>query len=387
MAIVGIRRLTQRKSEQVKGPQVGAKSATSKTTKATKAVKAPAKTATKTTAPKASKATSPKATAPKAPKGPTAKAPAKKAPAKTATKATSKTTKATKAVKAPAKTATKATSKTTKATKAVKAPAKTATKAKATAPKAGAVKALKAASASKGPTTQAPAKRGRPRKVDPGQQATPPAGVGQLDPDLMQSTRKRGRPRKVDPGQQVTSSTGTVEIVAGSPEAPRKRGRPRKVVAEGAEISASVAKKSGKAPKKVEPEPEPEVIIVEFDPEFLKGQRVLLETERETYLAQAALLREEADAIARELEPSDLQFDEESGEGGSVPVDREVDLMLSAQALAEVEEIDVALAKLDRGTYGVCESCRHKIPEVRLEVIPHARLCVQCKSGSILNRR
>ena len=366
MAIVGIRRLTQRKSEQVKGPQVGAKSATSKTTKATKAVKAPAKTATKTTASKASKTTSPKATAPKAPKGPTAKAPAKKAPAKTATKATSKTTKA---------------------TKAVKAPAKTATKAKATAPKAGAVKALKAASASKGPTTQAPAKRGRPRKVDPGQQATPPAGVGQLDPDLMQSTRKRGRPRKVDPGQQVTSSTGTGEIVAGSPEAPRKRGRPRKVVAEGAEISASVAKKSGKAPKKVEPEPEPEVIIVEFDPEFLKGQRILLETERETYLAQAALLREEADAIARELEPSDLQFDEESGEGGSVPVDREVDLMLSAQALAEVEEIDVALAKLDRGTYGVCESCRHKIPEVRLEVIPHARLCVQCKSGSILNRR
>jgi DnaK suppressor protein len=136
-----------------------------------------------------------------------------------------------------------------------------------------------------------------------------------------------------------------------------------------------------------EPEPEPEIIIIEFEPGFLEGQKLLLEAERDMYLAQAAHLREEADAIARELEPSDLQFDEESGEGGSVPVDREVDLMLSAQALAEVEEIDAALLKLERGIYGACEMCRRKIPEERLEVIPHARLCVQCKSGGILNRR
>ena len=42
-------------------------------------------------------------------------------------------------------------------------------------------------------------------------------------------------------------------------------------------------------------------------------------------------------------EPGDVQFDEESGEGGTVAVDRERDLTLSAQALATIEEIDMAL--------------------------------------------
>ncbi len=193
------------------------------------------------------------------------------------------------------------------------------------------------------------------------------------------------------PPKKAIGSSVPAEVAAEGGEPPRrKRGRPRKVP-----LETSAASQESGAVREVpvyvepepEPEPEPEIIIIEFEPGFLEGQKLLLEAERDMYLAQAAHLREEADAIARELEPSDLQFDEESGEGGSVPVDREVDLMLSAQALAEVEEIDAALLKLERGIYGACEMCRRKIPEERLEVIPHARLCVQCKSGGILNRR
>ncbi|MGH8989279.1 MAG: hypothetical protein ACRDXC_11935, partial [Acidimicrobiales bacterium] len=78
------------------------------------------------------------------------------------------------------------------------------------------------------------------------------------------------------------------------------------------------------------------------DEKFLAEQRQLLETDRAVYLAQASDLKAEADSLAQEREPGDVQFDEESGEGGTVTVDRERDLALSAQALAAVEEIDAA---------------------------------------------
>ncbi len=81
-----------------------------------------------------------------------------------------------------------------------------------------------------------------------------------------------------------------------------------------------------------------------------------------------------------------MQFDEESGEGGTVTVDRERNLALSAQALAAVEEIDDALRKIERKSYGACERCGQAIPKARLRALPFARLCVACKSGGLSRR-
>ena len=120
---------------------------------------------------------------------------------------------------------------------------------------------------------------------------------------------------------------------------------------------------------------------------FLDAQRLLLLDERATYLRQADELKAQADALALEHEPGDVQFDEEGGEGGTSNVDRELDLVLSAQARAAIDEIDRALAKIDAGTYGTCEQCRKVIPDARLEALPHAALCVACKSGGLSSRR
>lgn len=120
---------------------------------------------------------------------------------------------------------------------------------------------------------------------------------------------------------------------------------------------------------------------------FLLHQRELLLAERNNYTRQAQELKAEADALALEHEPGDVQFDEEGGEGGTANVDRELDLHLSAQAQAAIEEIDLALAKIEAGTYGRCENCGSEIPKARLEALPHARLCVSCKSGGLAARR
>jgi RNA polymerase-binding transcription factor DksA len=116
---------------------------------------------------------------------------------------------------------------------------------------------------------------------------------------------------------------------------------------------------------------------------FLDAQLKALESERATYLRQAESLQAEADSLTEDREPGDVQFDEESGEGDTLAVERERDLALSAAARAAIEQIDVAIGKIKAGTYGQCENCGTTIPEERLEALPHAALCVKCKSGGL----
>lgn len=119
---------------------------------------------------------------------------------------------------------------------------------------------------------------------------------------------------------------------------------------------------------------------------FLADQRAELVAERANYVEAAESLQQEAEMLAEDMEPGDIQFDEESGEGDTLNVERERDLALSAQARAAVDEIDRALAKMDAGTYGVCERCGQPIPKARLKALPYAALCVACKSGGLSRR-
>jgi RNA polymerase-binding protein DksA len=102
--------------------------------------------------------------------------------------------------------------------------------------------------------------------------------------------------------------------------------------------------------------------------------------EKQRLLHQADELTAEAEELAREREAGDTQFDEESGEGDTVNVERERDLLLSATARQVVEEIDEALARIKKGTYGVCKYAGRKLPVDRLEAIPWANVCVDCKA-------
>ena len=122
------------------------------------------------------------------------------------------------------------------------------------------------------------------------------------------------------------------------------------------------------------------------DVKFLEEISELLAVERAIYQEQATSLRAEADSLALEREPGDVQFDEESGEGGTVTVDRERNLALSGQAALAVEEIDYAAQRVADKTYGYCERCFQPIPKPRLRALPYARLCVACKSGGLSRR-
>jgi RNA polymerase-binding transcription factor DksA len=106
----------------------------------------------------------------------------------------------------------------------------------------------------------------------------------------------------------------------------------------------------------------------------LEKLRKTLVDERDVILRQASALEAEAEQLAADRDGGDTQFDEESGEGDSLNIERERDLMLSAHARHTLDEIDAALARMDAGTYGICEVSGKPIPVERLEAIPWARV-------------
>ena len=120
--------------------------------------------------------------------------------------------------------------------------------------------------------------------------------------------------------------------------------------------------------------------------QFLYQQRELLFHERGVYAEQARMLRAEADQIAADMEPGDVQFDDESGEGAGVTIERERDLAMSAQASLTVDEIDRALVRVGNGVYGYCEHCHELIMRARLRAMPSATLCIRCKNGGLSRR-
>ncbi len=209
------------------------------------------------------------------------------------------------------------------------------------------------------------------------------------------SSAKKATATKAAPATKAPAKKSAAKAPAA--KAPAKKAPATKAATKAATKPTAAtkvpAKKAAPAPvkaakKAVAPEPpkRPTVGPYAKDQKFLDAQRALLLEERAVYAGQAVDLRAEADSLALEREPGDVQFDEESGEGGTVTVDRERNLALSAQATAAVEEIDDALRKIDRKYYGGCERCFQPIPKARLQALPFARLCVACKSGGLSRR-
>lgn len=62
-------------------------------------------------------------------------------------------------------------------------------------------------------------------------------------------------------------------------------------------------------------------------------------------------------------------------------IDRTMLEAVGTKDLNRLKLIDSALARIEQGRYGLCAKCGKKIPQARLEAIPYALLCIECKSA------
>lgn len=66
---------------------------------------------------------------------------------------------------------------------------------------------------------------------------------------------------------------------------------------------------------------------------------------------------------------------------GTDTMEREMAFMFASKSGRLVYHVDEALRRIQDGTYGKCQSCNKMISQARLEAVPHARLCIDCKNA------
>jgi RNA polymerase-binding transcription factor DksA len=260
------------------------------------------------------------------------------------------------------------------------APAKNAAPAKKAAPAA-----KKAAPAAK---KAAPVKKPAPAAKAPAKKATPATKAPAA------TTPKKAAP--VTAPKKATPSAAPAATKAPAPAAAPKKAAVAAVAPKAAVVAAPTPVAS--APKKAVPvkkvivplEKGPAKPIMkaggDFDAKFLTAQTELLLEERISLVGQADRMESEAASLMEDLDPGDVQFDDESGEGDSLVVERERDLALSAQARQMVADIDAALLRIKAKTYGYSLQSGRPIPRERLKAIPWATELVEEKVGGLGSR-
>lgn len=107
----------------------------------------------------------------------------------------------------------------------------------------------------------------------------------------------------------------------------------------------------------------------------MKTPAVDLDAARASLLAERQRLLEE---LGEPIEgPGQMTYGSQAAAATHV-FEQQRDLALRDRSRAELQRIEAALARLDGGTYGTCESCGGPIAPERLQAIPWAATCIDC---------
>ena len=100
----------------------------------------------------------------------------------------------------------------------------------------------------------------------------------------------------------------------------------------------------------------------------------LMDLKREI-ISNLLVSNEDFKEIVDAMDPKDL------ADVASDDIDRKMIEAIGSQELKRLRMIDSALTRIQQGKYGLCIKCNKKIPQARLEAIPYALMCVECKTA------
>ena len=97
----------------------------------------------------------------------------------------------------------------------------------------------------------------------------------------------------------------------------------------------------------------------------------------------AALLRQSRPGLQAQLtelgfadQGSGLNYDSNFADSSQVTAERGEAERLATELQETLDEVEAAIARLEAGTYGLCEDCGKPIGPARLEAMPAARFCI-----------
>ena len=111
-----------------------------------------------------------------------------------------------------------------------------------------------------------------------------------------------------------------------------------------------------------------------MEKQFIEEQKKKLIEQRDTILASLSIQSEDMKKLTGAGESGD------EADVASDAIDRTLLDSIGAQDALRLTLINNALESIDRGTYGKCLMCGKDIPQARLEAIPYAVLCIDCKA-------
>lgn len=223
-------------------------------------------------------------------------------------------------------------------------------------------------------------------------------GNGGKAPGVTSSTE--GTAKRYIAARRSDSGKATEPVDSGGAK-PAKSGTAKKTTGGAAAKKATAKKAAAKAPAKKTPakkqptkRPATKAATAKAarkaTPEQLavrSGERPWTEAElaevRQLLEIEAKRLREEIsdaeDGIAEMLRNSTDTGGEDQADTGSKTFEREHEMSLAASHREILGQTERALARIDDGTYGICERCGNPIGKARLQAFPRATLCMTCK--------
>lgn len=214
------------------------------------------------------------------------------------------------------------------------------------------------------------AKKATAKKAVAKKTVTQKAAVGEK-PAAKKSTAKKSAAKKASKkaaaaateAARAAEQTGAHTVVA-------KKSASRH--AAGAQATAPVPPARAAAPDElaVRPGEDP------WTPEEVTEARTLLTSET---LRLRSELEASGAALAGLMRDSGDGAGDDEADTGTKNITREHELSLAANAQEMLEQTERALARLEAGTYGLCEVCGKPIGKARMQAFPRATLCVEDK--------
>ena len=117
-----------------------------------------------------------------------------------------------------------------------------------------------------------------------------------------------------------------------------------------------------------------------------KFKKLLLDAKASLEAEMEQLQRDNLNRSQREFSGDLSGYSYHMADVGTDTFERETELTIASAGSDTIKEIEEALGRIEDGTYGKCEVCGNDISQSRLLAVPHARLCIRCKSAQERNR-
>ncbi len=115
--------------------------------------------------------------------------------------------------------------------------------------------------------------------------------------------------------------------------------------------------------------------------DFKKYEKMLLAKKKALLEEIAATMKAQVSTTIKDSTGDISSYSYHMADLGTDAMERELAFMFASKSGRLVYHIDEALRRIEKGTYGKCIKCGKPISAARLQAVPHARMCIECKSA------